>query len=103
MFGGVDKVRALFYGFIACVLIDYMCLQYGGVVVAPSGGTEAGACLEDVIASATAEETVIVPMDATPDATDDNPTPAPVTVNVMLEAKLNTDGGGILWQQVGSP
>jgi hypothetical protein len=77
------------------------CLQLGGVIVAASGGNEAGISLEDAVEATSAEETVIVPVDAIPEPTEDNPDPAPISVNVMLAPSLNRQGGGIVWQQVG--
>ena len=74
--------------------------QFGGVVVAPDGGMESGASLEDVLRHASAEETVIVPMDVQIEPSEDNPNPGAVTVKVMLAPGLDAAGGGVVWSQV---
>ena len=67
-------------------------LQYGGVVVAGGGGE--GMDLMEVLASASAEETVVVPVSALAEASD------ATSADILLVATLDVaGGGGISWQQ----
>ncbi len=71
------------------------------MVVAPEGGMEAGESLEDVLRHASAEETVIVPLEVQIEPSEHSEYAGSMTVKVMLAPKLDSAGGGVVWTQVG--